>query len=134
MTSPSSRMPAQIMSKWFVGCISVFVLLAACSAGTGQAADNGDSNGNSGAGLSGLFIEWVPVSDSNGYAYFSVTNSGGTTATATCTIKVSNDFGNFGFDILSGESVGPGETISGKMPLSVGEGSYLINKGAVSDC
>lgn len=84
--------------------------------------------------LTGAFISWEPVDDAHGYAYFSVTNSGTTTVTATCIVSVSNDFGNFGFDGLAGEPVGPGQTINGKIALSVGEGSYSINKGSVRDC
>jgi hypothetical protein len=84
--------------------------------------------------LTGTFIRWEPVDDAHGYAYFSVTNNGTTTETATCTVKVSNDFGNFGFDYLVGETVGPGDTISGRIPLSVGEGSYSVNHGEVTDC
>jgi hypothetical protein len=76
----------------------------------------------------------VPVDDAHGYAFFSVTNSGGVTQTATCTITVQDDFGDFGFDYLVGETVGPGQTITGKIPLSVGKGSFLINRGTVKDC
>jgi hypothetical protein len=84
--------------------------------------------------LTGTFLRWEPVDEQNGYAYFSITNNGTTTETATCTISVENDFGDFGFDILVGEPVGPGETISGNIPISVGEGSFLINKGEVTNC
>jgi hypothetical protein len=63
-----------------------------------------------------------------------VTNNGSTTATAECTVRVSNDFGNFGFDFMVGEEVPPGETISGRMALSVGGGSFLIDDGEVTDC
>ncbi len=44
---------------------------------------------------------------------------------AECTVKVSNDFGNFGFDYMAGEELAPRETMSGRMALDVGEGSAL---------
>jgi hypothetical protein len=103
----------------------------------------GDNNGsNSGTDpdataekhLTGRFISWEPVDDSSGYAVFSVTNNGTSRATATCTIKVENDFGDFGFDYLVGEPVDPGETIRGRVALDVGEGSFTINHGEVTDC
>lgn len=82
----------------------------------------------------GAFVRWQSVDDRNGYAYFTLTNTGSTPATATCTISVRNDFGNFGFDFLVGEIVQPGETVSGRIPISVGSGSRLINSGEVTDC
>jgi hypothetical protein len=84
--------------------------------------------------LTGEFVRWEPVDEQNGYAYFSITSTGSATEVATRTIRVSNDFGNFGFDSLVGEEVGPGHTISGFIPMSVGEGSFLINEGEVTDC
>ena len=42
--------------------------------------------------------------------------------------------GNFGFDILVGEPIEAGETISGRIPIDVGEGALLINEGEVEDC
>ena len=84
--------------------------------------------------LTGTFLSWTAVDDAHGYAYFSVTNSGSVTETAECTIDVRDDFGDFGFDSLVGESVGPGATVSGKMALNVGKGAFLINKGSVKDC
>ena len=56
--------------------------------------------------LTGEFVRWEPVDEQNGYAHFSITNTGSATEVATCTISVSNDFGNFGFDSLVGEEVG----------------------------
>jgi hypothetical protein len=84
--------------------------------------------------LVGTFLRWEPVDDSRGYAYFKITNNGSTTETAKCTIKVENDFGNFGFDYLVGESVPAGDTIRGRIALDVGEGSFLIDRGEVTDC
>ena len=84
--------------------------------------------------LTGEFIRWEPVDDARGYAYFSITNHGTSAEVAECTIEVSNDFGNFGFDILVGENVPAGETISGRIPIDVSEGSFLINHGEVTDC
>ena len=86
--------------------------------------------------LSGTFVSWSPVDEGDGYAYFTVTNNGTSTETAMCTIQVEDDFGDFrqGFDSLVGEAVGPGKTISGKVALSVGKGSFLINRGEVTDC
>ena len=84
--------------------------------------------------LVGTFIKWEPVDEANGYAYISIKNNGSSTATAECTVRVSNDFGNFGFDFMVGEDIPAGETWTGRMALSVGEGSLLINKGIVEDC
>jgi hypothetical protein len=84
--------------------------------------------------LVGRFIRWEAVDEKNGYAYFSGTNNRSEKATAECTVSVKNDIGNFGFDIMVGEDVAAGETISGKMALSVGQGSFLINEGEVTNC
>lgn len=84
--------------------------------------------------LSGEFVEWQPVDEKNGYALFTVTNNGSSAATAECTVKVDNDFGNFGFDIMTGETIPAGQTKNYRMPLSVGEGSFLIDHGEVTDC
>jgi hypothetical protein len=84
--------------------------------------------------LVGTFLRWEPVDESNGYAYFSIKNNGSSSAVAECTVRVSNDFGNFGFDFLVGETVAAGKTVTGKMAISVGEGSALINEGVVEDC
>jgi hypothetical protein len=84
--------------------------------------------------ITGTFIRWEPVDDARGYAYFSITNAGPEDGVAKCHIKVSNDFGNFGFDKLVGEPIAVGETIEGRIPLDVGEGSFLINQGEVTDC
>lgn len=84
--------------------------------------------------ITGTFVRWQSVDDKNGYAHFTITNNGTVPATAKCSISVRNDFGNFGFDSLVGEVVQPGETISGRIPISVGSGSKLINQGEVEDC
>jgi hypothetical protein len=84
--------------------------------------------------ITGTFVRWEPVDDARGYAYFSITNAGPEDGVAKCTIKVSNDFGNFGFDMLVGEPIAVGETIEGRIPLDVGEGSFLINQGEVTNC
>jgi hypothetical protein len=122
-------------------CIGVVLALTACDGGGNEGGGDGGGgdggNGGNGAeekNLTGTFIRWEPVDDARGYAYFSVTNHGSTEALAECTIKVSNDFGNFGFDYLVGEPVGPGETINGRVALDVGEGSFLINEGEVTNC
>lgn len=82
----------------------------------------------------GTFLRWEAVDDKRGYAYFKITNNGTAPATAKCSIRVRNDFGNFGFDSLVGEVVQPSQTITGRIPISVGEGSRLINQGEVTDC
>lgn len=84
--------------------------------------------------LTGKFLSWEPVHEANGDAHFSVTNNGTSAAAAKCSISVRNDFGNFGFDSLVGETVAPGQTITGKIPISVSRGSFLINSGDVKDC
>lgn len=40
--------------------------------------------------LTGTFLRWEPVDEANGYAYFSITNSGATTEIAECKISVKN--------------------------------------------
>ena len=128
-------------SNTAVGCLGLVVIVVGAyllfgRGGSGDNDDNGSDGGTAPAAkhLTGEFVLWEPVDDAHGYAYFTVTNNGTTTETAECTIKVDNDFGNFGFDYLVGERVGPGETISGKVALDVGEGSFLINHGEVTDC
>lgn len=94
----------------------------------------GNGGGNPARNVTGAFVGWDPDDDVHGYVVFTITNHGSQTETARCSVRVSNDFGNFGFDSLVGETVGPGQTINGRMAISVGEGSALINKGEVSDC
>jgi hypothetical protein len=85
--------------------------------------------------MTGAFVRWEPVDDARGYAYFTITNRSSTTdGSAECTITVSNDFGNFGVDILTGEPVPAGEMISRRIAMDVDEGSFLINQGEVTDC
>jgi hypothetical protein len=84
--------------------------------------------------VTGTFVRWEAVDDKRGYAYFTATNHGTETVTAECKVSVRNDFGNFGFDSLVGEQIAPGETLSGRMSISVGDGSQLINQGEVTDC
>ncbi|HLX34865.1 MAG TPA: hypothetical protein VKR30_06420 [Candidatus Limnocylindrales bacterium] len=84
--------------------------------------------------LTGTFVSWQPVDDGHGYAFFTVTNLGSSPEEPKCTVKVSDDFGDFGFDILVGQSVSPGQTLSGDIPLSVGKGAFLMNHGSVTDC
>lgn len=84
--------------------------------------------------LTGKFVRWEAVDARRGYAYISVTNSGPVAGTAKCTVSVKNDFGNFGFEFLTGVVVQPGETASGRVAIDVGSGSPLINSGTVTDC
>src|SRR5688500_4065331 len=53
--------------------------------------------------LVGEIGEWDAVDDARGYVHFTVTNEGEVAATATCTVSVRNDFGNFGVDVMTGE-------------------------------
>jgi hypothetical protein len=133
--------PAKSGTNPLVGCLALVAVVVVAYLAVGR----GNSGGSDSATpppaapaavshLTGTFLRWEPVDEQNGYAYFSITNTGTSTETATCTISVENDFGDFGFDILVGEPVGPGETISGNIPISVGEGSFLINKGEVTNC
>lgn len=120
--------------------IGIFVVLVVALAIAGSGHPDSSPNAAAPAAtsaakhLTGKFLSWQAVDDAHGYAFFSITNSGTTTETATCTISVEDDFGDFGFDALVGEPVGPGKTISGNIPLSVGKGSFLINRGEVKDC
>lgn len=137
-----SRLPPEPLlrgrTKW--GCVAVLAfvigfpaLLAFVYGGKGAPSGSSGESDNR-QSLTGEFLRWEPVDDSRGYAYFTITNHGSTPATAKCTIRVSNDFGDFGFDFLVGEDVRPGQTINRKIPISVGKGSFLINEGEVSDC
>jgi hypothetical protein len=113
----------------------VIVLLNRPSGSTDtNAPTNGGGDGGSSSSLTGRFIRWEPVDEANGYAYISVTNHGSTAGVAECTVTVRNDFGDFGFDYMVGETIGAGETFSGRMAINVGEGSFLINQGDVTDC
>lgn len=84
--------------------------------------------------LTGTFLRWQPVDSANGYAYFTVTNNGASTAVAKCTVNVRDDFGDFGFDTLVGETVPAGQTVTLKMAIGMGKGSLLVNHGTVKDC
>ena len=84
--------------------------------------------------VTGSFVRWEAVDDKRGYAYISVTNHGTETITAVCKVHVRNSFGNFGFDSLVGKEIAPGETISGRLAISVGNGSRLIDQGEVTEC
>lgn len=53
---------------------------------------------------------------------------------AECNVSVSNDFGNFGVDVMTGEYIEPGDTRRFRMLLDVSEGAFLINEGEVTDC
>ena len=137
--APPAVKPAKKNRNTAVGCVVVIIVLVAIGAAVGSNKSGSSGSGSSGSGsggahLSGTFIQWVPVDEGHGYAYFSVTNSGTASATAKCTISVKDDFGDFGFDMLVGETVGPGQTITGKMAIGVGKGSLLINSGDVKDC
>jgi len=135
---------AQKSNSGCMGCLGIIAVLIAIgwignalgiTGGAGSGGSSGTSSGTSSSGnISGEFLYWEPVDDKRGYAYFSLTNHGSTSAVATCTVHVSNDFGNFGFDYLVGETVGAGQTVTGKIPINVGEGSLLINKGEVTNC
>jgi hypothetical protein len=97
---------------------------------------SGGAGGGSGGGanITGTFVDWNPVDDSSGYALFTLHNSGAASGVAKCTISVKDDFGDFGFDSLVGETVEPGQTVSRRLPINVGKGSYKINHGEVKDC
>jgi hypothetical protein len=86
------------------------------------------------ASLVGRFVSWEPVDDARGYVNFTITNRGSSSATAECRITVTNSFGDFGFDSLVGERIPAGETVRLRMAINVGEGSFLIDEGEVTDC
>lgn len=120
---------------FLVGAIVIAGIAAAINGGTGNGAtDRDDDPPARSSNLVGRFLRWEPVDESSGYAYFEVENRGSSSATATCSIRVSNDFGDFGFDSLVGERVAAGKTLSGRVALDVGEGSFTINEGTVTDC
>lgn len=128
MTKTSTRSTSGARNR--LGILVVLGLIGAFVAGC----DGGGGAAQETKHLSGTFLSWLPVDEGHGYAYFSIKNDGTTAATAKCMISVKNDFGDFGFDALVGEAVGPGQTIKGRVPLSVGKGSFLINAGEVKDC
>jgi hypothetical protein len=130
--------PAKKSSNRLVGCLSILIVIGAIgyltgNKGSGGSSQQADPNGG-GKHLTGTFLRWDPVDEGDGYAYFSITNTGTVTETAECSVSVKDDFGDFGFDSLVGETVGPGQTVTGKLPLSVGKGSFLINSGEVKSC
>lgn len=84
--------------------------------------------------LVGEFVRWEAVDDARGWAFFTVTNEGGSPAEATCSVSVFNDFGNFGVNIMSGERVGAGATISRRIAIDVDEGAFSVDEGEVTDC
>lgn len=100
------------------------------SSGSSDRSNRSTTNSN----LVGRFVSWEPVDDSSGYANFTITNRGSSSATAECSVRVSNDFGDFGFDSMVGERVPAGEAIALRMALDVGEGSFTINDGEITDC
>jgi hypothetical protein len=86
------------------------------------------------ADLHGKFLYWEPVSDSRGYAHISITNRSDVPGTAYCYVEVSDSFGDSGWDSLTGEEIAPHYTSRGKVPIDVGQGSWLIDHGEVRDC
>lgn len=109
------------------GAVGVLVVLAAviwvsCSTLSG------------GGDVTGRFIRWEPIDSRHGYALISVTNHGDKSAHVTCTVEVSNDFGDFGFDAID-EDIGPGQTTQGRVALVVqNEGALSVIHGEVKDC
>jgi hypothetical protein len=133
----SGRSVANVLGVLFVVAFLVWLLfLRGGGGGAGETDDRNDPEPTAEppSNITGEFLRWEPVDEANGYAYFSITNHGPTDDVAECSVSVSNDFGDFGFDILAGEPVKTGETIEGRMAIDVGEGSFLINEGEVTDC
>jgi hypothetical protein len=112
----------------------VLVIIAFVFVRNDDESTSSDDRPSHNANLVGRFIRWEPVDESSGYAYIEVQNRGATSAVAECTVRVSNDFGDFGFDYLVGETIAAGDTLSGRVPIDVGEGSFTINHGEVTDC
>jgi len=91
--------------------------------------------GGGGASLEGHFISWIPEDSAHGYALISVTNHGTKGAEANCSVVVQTDFGDVGFDYLDGTYVGPGETVQGRVPLTVqNNAAFNVRTGDVKDC
>ena len=128
--APADSAPKKRISKTRFAIIAFLVIIVLGA--IGQVSKGGQASSDK--QLSGAFVGWEPVDDANGYADISITNHGTASATAMCKVNVSDDFGDFGFDQLVGEEVGAGQTFTGRIPISVGKGSYLINKGTVTEC
>lgn len=128
--SPKTAPAGRSVNNTARGCLAVVVIVLVLG-WVGSQASQTSAPAND---LTATFDNWEPVDDGNGYAYFSITNRGTASAVAKCTVTVKDDLGDFGFDSLVGETVGPGQTVHGKMAISVGKGSYLVNTGTVDRC
>jgi hypothetical protein len=110
-----------------VGLIALVVLAA-----LGWSVCNGALGG--GSDITGRYVGWVPVDAGHGYALISVTNTGDSTETAKCTVEVTDDFGDAGWDVLD-QPIDAGQTFRGRVPLTVqNNGAYKIDHGEVKDC
>jgi hypothetical protein len=78
-------------------------------------------------------VQWQAVDDRRGYAAYRITNDGTDAVTVRCNVVVENEFGNFGIGSIT-EQLDPGESASGRVPIDVGTGSFLITRGKVTDC
>lgn len=84
--------------------------------------------------ITGTFVGWTAVDSAHGYANITLTNNGDTEATANCTVEVTDDFGDTGFDYLS-ESVPAHQSTTGRIALTVtGNGAMNVTTGTVKDC
>lgn len=128
--APAERKPRPVRLGVAVAVVVIGVIFLASS----RPSSPGSSTPAARASITGSFIRWEPVDDARGYAVFTVTNNGSAAGTAKCSVSVRNEFGNFGFDSLVGETVGAGQTRTFRLALSVGSGSRLINTGTVKDC
>lgn len=85
--------------------------------------------------VTGTLDRWAAIDSAHGYASFTLTNSGDSTVTATCTVEVSDDFGDIGYDQLAGVPVPAYESVTGRIALTVtGNGAANVNNGTVKDC
>jgi hypothetical protein len=91
-------------------------------------------SGGSSASVSGTVDQWLPVDAGHGYALVTFTNDGTDTATVTCTVEVSDDFGDRGWDYID-ITLAPGESQKGRVALTVqSDGAYKVNGGVVKEC
>jgi hypothetical protein len=87
--------------------------------------------GDTKTSVTGEYLGWVSIDSARGYALVSFTNTSSSEASLSCTVSVRTDFGNSGFDILTG-TIDAGETIEQRVALTVTDNAAaLVDSGEV---